>query len=348
MLAIRTEAQGDQVSMIAARSDDRGTTWADTGTVTNDVRGTDLGDSHVTRLRDGRLWCSYRRNKLHPPAGPTYTLEIAESGDEGRSWRRHSTVAESAPTTGRSPSRGLWSTFILERRDGSLQCYYDDEDTAYRAGFPKHQWLVMRTWDARAGAWVDPVVVSRAHDPSQLSRDGMASVVELPATGGAARRLIAVFESVQTRPPHANLVRSVSSDDGGRTWSWSKVERGIVYEPPKPGDFMALAPWLVRLRDGTLLCVFCTDEDRDKANVSGTPPRRMNLDIKYVICRDDGQAWSTSATLAYAGTHRNYLPGVVELSPRGDEPASLVLQLLDYDRGYVLLRGHTIPHPAGE
>ena len=348
ILAVRTKPEGDTVSMVAARSDDCGATWTDVGIVATDARGTDLGDCHVTRLRDGRLWCSYRRNKLRGDAGPTYALEIAESVDDGRTWRRHSVVAESKPTTWRSPSRGLWSTFILERRDGSLQCYFDDEDTTYRAGFPRHQWLVMRTWDARSGAWVDPVVVSRAHNVKHLSRDGMASVVELPGPSGVAGRLIAVFESVHARPPHANLVRFVTSDDGGRTWSWSTVERGVVYEPSKPDDFMALAPWLIRLRDGMLLCLFCTDEDRDEPDVSGTPPRRMNLDIKCVTSRDDGRTWSRLASLVYAGTHRNYLPGVIELSPREGEPSSLVLQVLDHDRGYVLLRGHTIPRPTGD
>jgi hypothetical protein len=327
-LAVRTVAEGDTVRIVAA-------TTVDVGVVATDSRATDLGDCHVIRLRDGRIWCSYRRNKLRAAGGPTYAIEVAESVDEGRTWRPHSIVAESKPDTGRSPSRGLWSSFILETRGGTLQCYYDDEDTPFRGGFRGHQWLVMRTWDAKGGSWVDPVVVSRARDEKHLSRDGMVSVVEFPDTG----QLLALFESVEVRRPHANVVRSVTSDDGGKSWSWSKVEREVVYEPQKTGDFMALVPWVIRLSDGTLVCVFGTDEDRDTPDVSGTPPRQMHLDIKSVTSRDGGHTWSRPAALVYGGTHRNYLPGVIERSKR---PGELVLQLLDYDRGYVLLRGHTI------
>ena len=330
LLAVRSATQGERVQMIVAASRDDGKTWSDVGVIASDVRGTDLGDQHLITTLDDRLLCSYRRNHLHGEGGPTYAIEVAQSVDDGRTWTRHSVVAQSRPDTGREPSRGLWSSFLLQRRDGTLQCYYDDEETPFGAGFPRHQWLSMRTWDAKCGQWLDPVTVSRAHDENHLSRDGMPSVVELD--GG---RLIAAFESVQVRPPHANLVRYVTSDDGGRTWSWREAERGVLYQPARGGDFMALAPWMIRLHDDqTLLCVFCTDEDRERPDVSGTPPHRLNMDVKYVSSTDGGRTWDRDATLVYAGGHRNYLPGVAQLHRGG-----VMVQLLDYTRGYRVVSG---------
>ena len=113
------------------------------------------------------------------------------------------------------------------RSDGTLQCYYDDEFTPYLNGKPGHQWLSMRTWNG--SAWVNRVTVSKANDPF-LSRDGMASVVEL-----SFNNLFCVIESLQTLPPEypdRGCIRYVTSADGGATWS----EREILYEPEYEED----------------------------------------------------------------------------------------------------------------
>jgi hypothetical protein len=222
----------------------------------------------------------------------------------------------------------LWSSFVLERRDGTLECYYDDEETPFQRGFPGHQWVSARTWDAGRKAWGEARTVSRAHDARDLSRDGMPSVVELEAG-----RLLVVCESVQVRPPHANVVRFVTSEDGGRTWSWERAERGVVYAPEKKG-FMALSPWVIRLADGRLWCVFCTDEDRERADVSGTPPRGLNMDVKSVTSEDGGRTWETRAATVYAGGHRNYMPGAVQLSV-GERKGAILVQFADFtEKGY--------------
>lgn len=328
VLAARTVGRGGRAVLVVAGSADVGRTWAEVGQVAEDVAGTDLGDSHLLRLRSGKLMCSYRRNHVERER-PTYAIEVAESADEGRTWTRHSVVARSEPETGRRPSRGLWSSFVLERGDGVLQCYYDDEETPFREGFPSHQWLTMRTWDEGKREWVDPVVVSRAHDAKHLSRDGMPSVIEFE--GG---RLLAVYESVRVERPHANVVRYVTSEDGGRTWSWQNRERGIVYGPR--GEYMALSPWAIRLGDGRVLCVFCTDEDREKPDVSGTPPHRLNMDIKCVVSGDGGRTWSARGETVHAGGHRNYLPGAVEVPTSGE----VIVQFVDFTaKGYRTVRG---------
>ena len=336
LLSVRHVGEGEVTRLALARLDkgNAGDGWRDVATIASDDAGVDLGDCHLLRLRDGRLWCAYRRNRYRgdDAARPGYAIEIAESQDDGRSWRKHSTVAEARHDRPPTRSRGLWSSFVLEKRDGTLQCYFDDEDTPARHGLAGHQWVVMKTWDARLERWDDPVVVSRAHDPSHLSRDGMPSVVELHDG-----RLLAAFESVDVRPPHANLIRCASSADGGQTWSWRERERSVIYAT-KRSNYLALAPWMIRRRDRSLLVVFCTDEDRDEPGVSGTPPPRLRMDIRCVLSRDDGVTWS-SPQLVYAGGHRNYLPGAVEL-----DDGALRVHFDDYAGGGVrIVRGVARP-----
>lgn len=308
ILSVRHDEIDDAARLVLARSTD-GAAWEDVSVITTDARGTDLGDCHLLRLRDGRLWCAYRRNHLRGKhaKSPAYSIEISESTDSGQTWQRHSVVATARHAEKPKRSRGLWSSFILEKRDGSLQCYFDDEDTPAREGFTGHQWLVMKTWDTKSSLWGDPVVVSRAHDEKDLSRDGMPSVVEMDDG-----KLLVAFESVQVNEPHANLIRSVTSDDGGASWSWETRERDVLHAPAKD-NFMALAPWMIRRGDGSLFVVFCTDEGREKPDKSGTLPSEMNLDIKCVTSVDDGKTWS-APQLVYAEGHRSYLPGVAELS----------------------------------
>jgi len=327
ILGVRHVTRDGERLFVATRSHDAGRTWAEHGTIARDTTDTDLGDGHLLLLPDGRLWCSLRRNRI----ARTYAIEIAESLDSGATWRKHSVVATSIDVRPRSRmahSIGLWASFLFQRSDGAIQCYYDDERTPFEQGRDGHQWVTMKTWDAEQGAWVWPIIVSRASG-NELSRDGMPSVVELH--GG---RLLATVESVQTRGPHANLIRSVVSDDGGATWSWA--ERQTVYQPRD--DFMALAPWTIRTHSGLLICVFCTDEDREQPDVSGTPPRQLNMDVKYVVSRDHGKTWSPPKTV-YDEQHRNYLPGIIELAGEG----GLLLQWRNFAAdGYMARRGRLI------
>jgi len=218
--------------------------------------------------------------------------------------------------------RGLWSSFLLLKRDGTLQCYYDDEDTPHRAGFFRHQWVTMKTWDKTSQQWVNPVTVSRAHDRSHLSRDGMASVVELPSG-----QLLCALESVHTAPPHANCIRQVTSDDGGRTWSWQHEERRILFQSSKP-NHLSVSPWVTQLPGGPLCCVFATDEAQPLPSRSGTPPRYLKTDVKCVFSVDQGRSWSPAAQTIFAGTHHSYVPGVLML-----RDGSLLVTCQDFSTG---------------
>lgn len=309
--------EGGKRVLVCHSSLDEGKSWRRVGVVAEDSDpGTDMGDGNIVRLPDGRLLTVFRRNHTRR-AKPDYAIEVAESADNGRSWRRHSVVQTSFAGSNR-PSRGLWSPFLLATSDGGLQCYYDDENTPWLRGFPGHQWVMMERFVD--GHWVRPTVVSRAHNPKHLSRDGMAVVVET-----APGRLFCALESVQVRPPHAGLLRRVTSADGGRTWSWSRSEREVLYEP-RDTRFHAFAPWLVATSTG-LVCVFATNEDRAQPGISGTPAHRLNLDIKSIGSGDQGRTWS-SPEVIYGGTHRNYLPSAVGL-----RSGRLLATFIDFDRG---------------
>lgn len=311
VLATRTEWHGREPAVVCSRSPDAGRNWQDVSVIAKGRAGQDLGDGHLVQLPDGAVLFSYRHNqtRTNETGLRCYSIRTAISHDAGQTWQPHSVVAESVLEPAKEPEalRGLWSSFLLQKRDGTLQCYYDDENTPHRAEFFRHQWITMKTWDAHAQQWVNPVTVSRAHERQHLSRDGMASVVELPSG-----RLLCVLESVQTAPPHANCIRLVSSDDGGRTWSWQRHERRILFQPSKP-DHLAVSPWVTLLAGGPLLCVFATDEDQASSSPPGTHPWYLKTDVKYVVSVDQGRTWSPTAHTLFAGTHHTYAPGVVPL-----------------------------------
>ena len=333
ILATRTEWHAGETAVTCSCSTDGGEHCQDLSVIARGPAGQDMGDGHLIQLPNGAVLFSYRCNQHR--AGETtprrYSIRTAISHDEGVTWQPHSVVAESALDPAREPEalRGLWSSFLLLKRDGTLQCYYDDEDTPHRAGFFRHQWVTLKTWDTNAQQWINPVTVSRAHDPRHLSRDGMASAIELPSG-----RLLCVLESVQTFRPHANCIRQVTSDDGGRTWSWRQEERRILFQSGKP-DHLAVSPWIACLPGGPLLCVFATDEDQPLPGVSGTPPWQLKTDVKCVSSLDAGHTWSIVAQAVFAGTHRCYAPGVLAL-----RDGSLLVTCQDFStRGHRAFRG---------
>jgi hypothetical protein len=337
ILATRTGWHAGETTVVCSRSTDAGEHWQDISVIARGRSGADLGDGHLVQIPDGAVLFSYRHNqrRTNETGLRRYSVRTAISHDAGQTWQPHSVVAESVLDPAKEPEalRGLWSSFLLRKRDGTLQCYYDDEDTPHRDGFFRHQWISMRTWDTNSQQWVNPVTVSRAQERQRLSRDGMASVVELPSD-----QLLCVLESVHTAPPHANCIRLVRSDDGGRTWSWQREERRVLFQPGKP-NHLAVSPWVTCLAGGPLLCVFATDEDQPRPGKSGTPPWRLKMDVKSVLSFDQGRTWSRAADTIFAGTHRSYVPGVVQL-----RDGSLLVTWQDFSTwGHQSVRGVITP-----
>jgi len=323
LLCARGEGSPDGVRVVCMESRDRGGTWAVAGTIVSGPHGADIGDGCLIELPGDRLLYSYRDNRTGGQ-DRRYAIRVAESTDSGKTWRPHSTVAECAGDKG-----GLWSSFLFRTRSGDLLCMYDDERTPWEAGLPHHQWLTIKRWNPESRTWHRPVTVSRAHNPAHLSRDGMGSIIET-----APGHLLCVFETVDTAPPHAGVIMSVTSDDGGRTWSWSATERSTVYQA-RDRRFGAHCPWTVRARDGRIVCVFGLNEGRDQPIRSGTPLPELGLDIVAVESSDQGVTWSRPIKLV-EGTHRNALPGILSL-PGGS--GDLYVHWVDFDRGYLALIG---------
>jgi len=337
VLATRTQWRAGETAVVCARSHDGGRHWEDVSVIAQDRVRVDMGDGHLIQLADGAVLFSYRYNhtQTNKLGLRQYSIRTAISFDAGQTWQPHSVVAESQHHPAAEPAalRGLWSSFLLLKRDGTLQCYYDDEDTPHHAGFFQHQWVTMKTWDASRRQWVDPVSVSRAHNPQHLSRDGMPSVVELPSS-----RLLCVLESVEVDTPHANCIRQVTSDDGGRTWSWQRGERDTVFKTRKR-KHLAISPWVSRLPGGGLICVFATDEDQPFPGRSGTPPWRLKTDVQSVTSANAGHGWSPVARSVFVGAHKCYAPGVLLL-----QDSSLLATFQDFSTWeHVALRGLVTP-----
>jgi hypothetical protein len=334
LLATRTAGAKQSTKIICSKSPDGGKTWRDFSTIDQDATpGSDIGDGHLLELRDRSLLYSYRKN-LHGAAatnGPRYEIRVAVSRDGGLSWTAHSTVK--AVRAEKNEVRGLWSSALHQRKDGALLCFYDDEDAAWQAGFKRHQWLMMKHWDAPTSTWSDPVIVSRASDPKHLSRDGMPSVVELPDS-----TLLCALESVRTEKPHVNVVRLVRSSDGGKSWNWQREERQLLYAPAQK-EFSAVSPWLSHLENNILLCVFATDEERETPDRPGAPVKTMNRDIKFVCSRDQGRTWTTHAFPVAMETHKTYMPQMIQLRHPRHQGAFLCLYL-DTVLGFRCLRGN--------
>jgi hypothetical protein len=290
LLGARTEHGKDGATVLASQSADSGKTWGEPVSIVRDPdRTTDLGDgAFLDSKRHGLLYVC--RHNHH--AQKSYAIEVYQSIDSGKSWQQHSRVIAN--------SQGLWAPFLFDTPGGRLLCVYDDENTPFLRGFVGHQWLMGRFWDAKTKTWGEPVVVSRAED-KKLSRDGMGTVVSV------GKRLICALESVDTEPPHPGVIRIVTSDDDGQTWA----PRRLLFQAPQR-PHMALSPFLAKRTDGTLICIFGTDEAQTTPDKSGTPAPKLHLDIKLSLSHDGGASWSAPETL-FVGGHRNYLPGLIAL-----------------------------------
>lgn len=310
LFTVGTRHATSETVLLCRSSTDCGTSWTLAGLVTSDADPhADLGDAMLMVTQRGSLFCSYRRNHVSGRAleDRSFAIEVSKSNDGGRNWSSLPTIAECSGTT-----YGLWSSFLLQKHDGTMQCYFDDEVTPAKSELRRHQWLTMKTWNAASYRWENPVTVSRAQDSAALSRDGMCSVVELPDT-----TLLCVFESVDTEVPNHGCIRSVISSDGGGTWSWRSRERAIVYQPADK-RFNALAPWLAQVPGGELMCCFVTDEDRAVPDIPATG--KLDENLKAVYSRDLGRSWSPRPQ-TISEIHPSYVPGVAVLNCEGQRRA---------------------------
>ena len=323
------------MQVVCARSVDGRRHWQDEAVIASETGvDADLGDGHLLALPNGECIYSYRHNRLQTNAAGrrTYSIRVAVSRDAGQTWQPHSVVAQSTHDPVREPEalRGLWSSFLLRLRDGTALLLRRRRHAASARLF-RHQWLTRKTWDAAAHRWRQPDPRIRRLMRATLSRDGMPSVVELPSG-----RLLCVMESVQTAPPHANCLRAVTSDNGGRTWSWRAPSARLSMLPSRR------ITW--RFRRGSRGCQMagcyaCLRRMRAGHAEQARHAARAFHGCEMPVQRRQRTNLARPPQTIFAEAHRNYAPGALVL-----RDGSVLVTCMSFDRaGHRAFRGVSAP-----
>ncbi|WP_239470716.1 phage capsid protein [Archangium violaceum] len=285
-------------------SSNNGASWFRRGSVANNP-SVDFGD--VTMLRipgTTTVFCAFREH-----SNGQFRITVTRSDNDGDSWVYDSTVV--GPV-----SRFVGAPFLFLRANGDLQVYYDSEELAAAKGYPGHQWIAMQGRVGRTGPWTayGVVTVSREKAAGALSREGMATVVQL---GGD--RLMVVAEGVEpftTGGARANVIHATQSWDGGKTWDDS-LRRTVYQSRIHAGTgrrYNAYAPYAIRVGNGPVGVAFCTDEDKTTApDLASTPPEQRQCHVGYVSTTTNFETWSGTSAI-WTGSTQNYTPGLFERS----------------------------------
>jgi len=303
ILTTRTIRRNGTADVILVKGSPDGKTWTDGAVIASrkDTPGTDIGDGCLCVVGN-ELWFSYRDNQVR---SNVFSIRVATSTDDGMTWKPHSTVAMSS-----GARQGLWASHLFTLGNGRVLCTFDDEGTPYRQ-YPGHQWLTGLVWNSTTRKWDSPRTVSRAHNASHLSRDGMPSIVRLDKSPDGP--LGCALETVTTTSEHASQIMFVTSTDNGKRWSWQDAERTVIFRSEKP-RYAAYSPWLTKLSNGTLACVFTSNDRAETFDLPGTPAGRLHGDVMLSVSTNMGKTWS-KAEVVYAGGNRNYMPQLLEVTP---------------------------------
>jgi hypothetical protein len=270
--------------------------------------------------------------------GTRYRIMVFLSKDNAKTW----SVLPPVAVSGKSPADeriavGLWSNFLFERSDGTIQVYYDNELAAWQEPGGRsqgEQWLAMQTllpgpplsWTGQRNE-----IIVDGHQPGRPKpRTGMASVSEKSPSDGT---MILTVEDVNyyekpgdRGPRFQGVVRVLKSSDGGNHWVHVNT-----LQPPR--GFNNLAPYHVRSKiTGELILVCRSDIARmgDPAHPTYDPYLavknaaekgngrliRGNLNVYRSV--DDGVTWqpleqSPGTPYRPGGPEFAFDPGVTEL-----------------------------------
>ena len=255
-------------------STDDGATWTRSGTVATAPAAVICGDVCIASDGGSLVYCAFRQQyKLR------WEVTVCRSTDSGATWAFDSVVA----TSGNGQFVG--APFLRFARDGNLQCYYDSEPAATAAGHPGQGYVAMTSkgklafgapWDGYAG------VACRPAGDRTFARHGMASVVAL-----AGREVMLVCEGVDDANPTRNSLFAIMSHDDGKTWDLATRQQ--IYRPVVRGiQFNAYCPQAIRVGNGPVGVVFCTDEDFPAPSVDSDPippakrPRQVHPDSRQL------------------------------------------------------------------
>ena len=200
--------------------------------------------------------------------GTRYRIMVFLSKDNAKTW----SVLPPVAVSGKGPADermfvGLWSNFLFERSDGTIQVYYDNELAPWRepGGQSRgEQWVAMQTllpgpplsWTGQQNE-----IIVDGHQPGRPKpRTGMASVSEKSPSDGS---MILTVEDVNfydyvnangiKESRFQGVVRVLRSSDGGNRW-------GHVNTIRQPRGFHNLAPYHIRSKlTGDLIVAYRSD-----------------------------------------------------------------------------------------
>lgn len=286
-------------------SADKGSTWSRIGTVASN-ENINYGDvMFLTVPQTNTIYCAFREKN----ASNQYAVVVCRSDNGGVDWVYDSTVI-----AGQTQFVGAPWLFIAQ--NGDLQCYYDSEPLATQNGVSGAQWIAMQGRNGLTGTWdkYGVVAASRDADASKFIRDGMASVVDL-----GNNRIMLVTEGIEDNMSggtYSNVVRAIQSFDGGYTWNYAG--RKIVYQSSIDSGsgkrYNAYCPMAIRVGNGPVGVVFCTDEDfGGTPDASSEDVTKRRTHIKYIRTMDNFETWGDLTSIWTDGSQA-YAPGMIETS----------------------------------
>ncbi|KAK0715937.1 Sialidase [Lasiosphaeris hirsuta] len=289
LLATYAWQDGATAKIVTKMSFDLGASWtAPVGVLSGDARKTQLRNPYLLRTSQGALLCAYLVRQVDGADDkPLHMdLQVSQSDDGARSWRRIGSITSIAPGHG---VQGEWEPFLYES-GGALQVYYSHELS------PSDQDIVLRESSDGGKTWGAPTTVAGAGSPD--TRPGMPQVAAAAVSigEGRERKLIMLHES--NVGGEGFKVWARTSTDGGDTWA----DPHIVFNPvPQPGSRpvsrpQAGGPGVVALPPASsapgaptrLVVSFMTNQDQPEQNYSDV----ANVDMKVISSVDGGATWS--------------------------------------------------------
>ena len=287
-------------------STDKGNTWSRIGTVA-DNSSVNFGDVMFLAVPDtDTVYCAFREKN----SDSQYSVVVCRSDNGGYDWVYDSTVISGC-------TQFVGAPWLFIAQNGDMQCYYDSEPLATQNGVSGAQWIAMQGRNKLTGEWNKYGVVAASRDvnASKFIRDGMASVVDL-----GNNRIMVVTEGIEDSRSggvYSNVVRAIQSYDGGYTWNYAG--RKIVYQSGTDSvsgrRYNAYCPMAIRVGNGPVGVVFCTDEDfKGTPDASSEAVTKRRTHIKYIRTLENFESWGEVIPVWTDGSSA-YAPGMIETAP---------------------------------
>jgi hypothetical protein len=325
------------------------------------LRVSEANTRYGTSLPPGTILYSTRENTVAPGREIDYRILVFVSKDEGVSWSQLPPVATSGKRATQADAKdvfvGLWSNFLFERSDGTIQVYYDTEEAAWDHSSPREQWLALKELLPGASpAWDTERIIGGNRPGHSFSRAGMPSVSE--GVVGGVPTLFLTAEDVETYPDGPNRssqgvvrVSRTTASDRGRGHTWEEVAKFS-----SPGHFNYLAPYHIRSKvTGELYLVFRSDARR----ATDSPQYRPAYNLKqagmtgnaswvlgHIYAHTDGGSNGATWKPVMCPPGKPYMPGdfkfsfdpgisEIQVSPTKSE---LIFQWGEHVKGYTSRR----------